>query len=129
MDKQGRLSGRERQIMDIVYGLGEASATQVLQAMPDAPTRTSVRTFLRILEEKGHLKHRKEGREFIFAPTRPRERVGQSALQKVLSTFFAGSIEQAVAAHLADRGTKVSPDELKRLESLIRQARAKEKLS
>lgn len=129
MDMQGRLSGRERQIMDIIYALGEASATQVLRAMPDAPTRTSVRTFLRILEEKGHLTHHKAGREFIFTPTRPREAVGPSALQKVLSTFFAGSIEQAVAAHLADRGTKVSPDELKRLEALIRQARAKEKRS
>lgn len=129
MDTQGRLSGRERQIMDIVYALGEASATQVLEAMPDAPTRTSVRTFLRILEEKGHLTHRKEGREFVFCPTRPRERVGQSALQKVLRTFFAGSIEQALAAHLADRDANVSPAQLKRLEGLIRQARAREKQS
>ena len=67
--KDATLSRRERQIMDIVYTLGKASATQVMQVMPDAPSRTAVRTFLRILEQKGHLRHTKKGREFIYQPT------------------------------------------------------------
>jgi BlaI family transcriptional regulator, penicillinase repressor len=117
------LSRRERQIMDIVYGLREASATQVLEAMSDPPTRTAVRTLLRILEQKGQLKHVKRSREFIYQPVYPRKRVAQSALKRVLNTFFDGSLEGAVAQHLSDSGTKVSEAELKRLAELIRQAR------
>ena len=98
MDEQTRLSRRERQIMDIVYTLGKASVTEVLGHLPDPPTRMSVRTTMRILEEKGHLKHTKRSREFIYQPTRRRRRVGQSALRRVLETFFDGSLEQAVAA-------------------------------
>ena len=76
MAEQARLSGRERQIMDIVYARGEATATHVLADMADPPSRTAVRTFLRILEEKGHLKHRKEGREYVYRPIRPRTQAG-----------------------------------------------------
>jgi predicted transcriptional regulator len=94
--------------------------------MPEPPTRTAVRTFLRILEEKGHLKHTKRGREFVYQPTRRRERAGQSALLRVVQTFFEGSLEKAVAAHLADPGADVSPKELQRLSALIRQAKQKE---
>ena len=119
------LSRRERQIMDIIYSLREASATQVLEAMSDPPTRTAVRTMLRILEQKGQLKHTKRGREFIFQPVYPRKRVARSALKRVLNTFFDGSLEGAVAQHLSDSGTKVSDAELKRLGDLIRQARKK----
>ena len=125
MDQQMQLSRRERQIMDIIYALGQASATDVLAAMPDPPTRTAVRTMLRILEEKGHVRHRKKGREFLYVPTRPRKRAGQRAMQRVLRTFFDGSLEKAVAAHLADSSADLSLDELKRLAGLIRQARRK----
>src|SRR5206468_9762730 len=113
------LSRRERQIMEIIYAKGEATATDVLEVLPDAPTRTSVRTLLRILEEKGHLKHKKRSREFVFCPTRPRERAGKSAFQRVLETFFEGSLEKAVAAHLSDPNTEIAPEELRRLAALI----------
>ena len=125
MDQHSQLSRRERQMMDIVYARGEASATVVLGDLPDPPSRISVRTILRILEEKGHLKHTKQGREFIYRPTRPRKRAGASALRRVLKTFFDGSLEQAVATHLADARTDVSPTELERLARLIRDAKKK----
>jgi predicted transcriptional regulator len=126
MSELHHLSRRERQIIEVVYAKGEATATDVLAHMPDPPTRTAVRTFLRILEEKGHLKHTKRGREFVYQPTRRRERAGQSALLRVVQTFFEGSLEKAVAAHLADPGAEVSPKELQRLSALIRQAKQKE---
>ena len=112
-------------MMDIVYARGEASATVVLGDLPDPPSRISVRTILRILEEKGHLKHTKQGREFIYRPTRPRKRAGASALRRVLQTFFDGSLEQAVATHLTDARTDVSRVELERLAKLIRDAKKK----
>lgn len=126
MRELSSLSRRERQIMDVIYTKGEATATDVLQTLPDAPTRTSVRTLLRILEEKGHLKHKKRSREFVFYPTRRRERAGQSALQRLLQTFFEGSLEKAVAAHLSDPAAEVSPEELRRLSALINEAKRKE---
>jgi predicted transcriptional regulator len=126
MSELHHLSRRERQIIEVVYAKGEATATDVLAHMPDPPTRTAVRTFLRILEEKGHLRHTKRGREFVYQPTRRRERAGQSALLRVVQTFFEGSLEKAVAAHLADPGAEVSPKELQRLSALIRQAKQKE---
>lgn len=121
-----RLSGRERQIMEIVFSKGEATATDVLETLPDAPTRTAVRTFLRILEEKGHLKHTKRGREFVYQPTRRRDREGKSAFLRVLATFFDGSLEKAVAAHLSDPSAEVSTQELKRLSALIAEAKRRE---
>ena len=120
-----RLSRRERQIMNIIYALGEASATQVLGGMPDPPSRTAVRTLLGILEGKGQLKHRKRGREFVYQPTRRRASVGRSALRQVLQTFFDGSLEKAVAMHLSDPSAGLTLAELKRLADLIRQAREK----
>ena len=119
MDKLSQLSRRERQIMEIIYARGEATASDVLQEMADAPTRTAVRTFLSILEVKGHLKHTKRGREFVFRPTQGRERTGQSAVGRVIDTFFGGSLEKAVASYLATPGSEISPDELRRLSALI----------
>jgi predicted transcriptional regulator len=116
------LSRRERQIMEAVYARGKASAAEVHRHLPDAPSRTAVRTMLGILEEKGHLKHTKRGREFVYEPTRPRQRVGQSVLRRVLETFFEGSIEKAVAAHLSDPASEATDEELKRLSRLIREA-------
>ena len=123
MDEQLHLSRRERQIMDIIYARGEATATHVRQAMADPPSRTAVRTLMGILEKKGHLQHHKEGREFVYTPTRPRERAGQSNLARVLDTFFDSSLEKAVSSHLMDRRDEVSDDELERLAQLIRAAR------
>ena len=127
MDAHVHLSRREREIMDIVYARGQASATEVLEDMTDLLTRCSVRTMLRILEEKGHLKHTKKGREFVYQPIKARKRAGQSAMRRVLKTFFDDSLEKAVAAHMADPGAELSASELKRLGKLIRQVHKKGK--
>lgn len=121
------LSRRERQIMDVVYARGGATAQQVWRGLEDPPSQTAVRTLLRILEEKGHLKHVQQGRGFVYQPIRPRLSAGRSALQRVLTTFFDGSLEQAVAAHLGDSAANLPPEELKRLAALIQQARKKGK--
>jgi predicted transcriptional regulator len=122
-----QLSRRERQIMDIVYRRGRATAAEVLAELPDPPTKTAVRTLLRILEEKGHLTHRQEGLAYVYVPSRPREQAGRSALRRVLQTFFDGSLEKAVAAHLGDEATDLSAEEMQRLAELIRAARKKGK--
>ena len=119
------LSRRERQIMEVVYARGEASVNEALSDLPDPPSRTAVRTMMRILEEKGHLKHKKKGREFIYRPVRPRARAARSALRRVLQTFFDGSLGQAVAVHLADPKSSLSEEELKCLADLIREAKKK----
>src|SRR4051812_34987655 len=86
------LSRRERQIMDAVYARGEATAADVMAGLPDPPTKTAVRTMLRILEQKGHLSHVQDGLTFVYRATRPRARAGRTALQRVLRTFFDGSL-------------------------------------
>ena len=116
------LSRRERQIMEIIYRRGQATAAAVVADLPDPPSKTAVRTLLRILEEKGHLKHRQEGLAYVYLPCQPRERAARSALRRVLQTFFEGSLEKAVAAHLGD-ACAISAEELGRLADLIRQAR------
>jgi BlaI family penicillinase repressor len=122
MDEQAKLSRRERQIMDIVYSLSEATVTDVLMALPDRVSRPTVRSILRTLEEKGHLKHGKRGREFVYRPVRPRHRAGQSALRRILNVFFDGSLEKALAYHLADPATNLGTRERERLIELIRSA-------
>jgi predicted transcriptional regulator len=119
------LSRRERQIMDVIYALGEATAASVADRLPDPPTRTAVRTMLRILEQKGHLLHRQEGLKFVYRASRTRARAGRTALQRVLRTFYDGSLEKAVAAHLGDAANDLSAQELDRLADLIEQARKK----
>ncbi len=123
MNDLSQLSRRERQIMEVIYAKGEATATDVLEAMDDPPTRTAVRTFLRILEGKGQLTHLQRGREFVFRPTRGRERTGQTAFSSVLQTFFGGSLEKAVASYLADPDAEISSDELRRLSRLIKKSK------
>ena len=123
MSDPAGLSRRERQIMDVIYAAGQATATDVLAGLADAPSRAAIRTFLRILEEKGHLQHHKVGREFVYRPTHPRSAAGRSALQRLLAVFFEGSIEKAVAAHLASPGTKLTQQEISGLTRLIAQAR------
>ncbi|MFA6134093.1 MAG: BlaI/MecI/CopY family transcriptional regulator [Phycisphaerae bacterium] len=127
MNEHVGLSRRERQIMDIIYARGEASASDVLAGIADPPSRAGIRTLLRILESKGHLRHYKRGKEFVFQPTQPVHQAAESALDRVLDTFFGGSLEKAVALRLAGRKVKVSDSELKRLAGLIRHAREKGK--
>ena len=117
------LSRRERQIMDIIYSRGRASAAEVRDAMPDAPGYSAVRAMLRILEEKGYLRHDRQGPRYVFWPTLPREEASQSALRRLLQTFFDGSVEQAVAAMLDASESELSDEELARLERLIAEAR------
>ncbi len=123
MADAGQLSKRERQIMDAVYAHGEATVSQIFDGIPDPPMRGALRTLLRIMEKKGHLTHRKQGREFIYRPTQARGQAGRSALGRVLDVFFGGSLENAVAAHLSDpRAAKPTPEELRRLSDLVEKA-------
>jgi predicted transcriptional regulator len=119
------LSRRERQIMDIVYARGEATAAEVNAALPDPPSYSATRTLLRILEEKGHLKHREEGPRYVYRPTRSREQASRSALQRVVQTFFAGSLAHAVAALVDAQPGGVTPEEIKRIEAIIKEAKPK----
>lgn len=119
------LSRRERQIMEIIYRRGRATAVEVHGDLPDPPSKTAVRTLLRILEEKGHLKHNQEGPAFVYTPSRPREQAARTALSRLLDTFFEGSLEKAVAALLGESRRQISAEELDRLAELIRQARQK----
>jgi BlaI family transcriptional regulator, penicillinase repressor len=127
MPDPSQLSKRERQIMDVIYAHGEATVTQVLAELPEAPMRGALRTLLRILERKGHVTHRKDGREFIYRPTQARGRAGRSAMGRVLDVFFGGSLEKAFAAHLSDPSRKEKPsrEELQRLAELIEEAKKK----
>ena len=125
MDLQSQLSRRERQITDIIFARGEASSADILKELPNPPARGALRVMLRILEDKGHIKHHKTGRKFIYRTIQSRQKVGPPALRRVVDTFFGGSIREAVAAHLAQRNTDVSDEELRHLAELIRQARGK----
>jgi BlaI family penicillinase repressor len=121
--KLHELSRRERQIMEIIFARSEATAAEVTEALPDAPSYSAVRALLRILEEKGHLKHREDGKRYVFLPTEPVEKASRSALNQVVQTFFEGSLASAVAALVDAKDAKVSDEELKRLEDIIKQAR------
>lgn len=120
-----QLSKRERQIMDVIYARGEATAKDVVAGMEDAPSRSAVRTFLTILEQKGHVRHRKAGQEYVYLPTRGRRDAGKSALRRVLKVFFGGSLDEAVAAHLLDSKSAATKQELARLTAIIDEARRK----
>ena len=115
------LSRRERQILDILYAKGSATAADVLKALPDPPSYSAVRALLRILEEKGHARHEAHGTKYVYLPLVPRESARNSALTRIVQTFFDGSAGQAAAA-LVDSGS-LSDEELTRLSDLI--ARAK----
>jgi BlaI family penicillinase repressor len=117
------LSRLERQIMDIIYQQGRATAAEVRNALPGGPGYSATRALLRILEEKGHLRHEQEGPRYVFLPTVGRTKARRSALQRVVRTFFGGSTEEAMAALLEISDTKHSADELERLARLIDQAR------
>ncbi len=118
------LSARERQIMDVIYSRGEATVAEVLRELPKPPSYSAVRGLMGILEEKGHLEHREEGRRYVYLPTVPRGRAQRSALERVLKTFFAGSTSEAVAALLDLESGRLSDEELTELARLVEQARA-----
>lgn len=118
-NKPDPLSRRERQIMDAIFALGEAPVPAIREAIPDPPSVNAVRTLLQILEDKGHVKRRKEGRQFLFSPKQSRQRAGQRAFDHVLDTFFEGSIETAVAAHFVGKKGKLDGATYERLRALI----------
>ena len=117
------LSRRERLIMDFLFRVGRGSAADVLAGIPEPPSYSAVRAMLRILEEKGHVRHEEEGRAYIYFPTTRKETARKSALQHLLRTFFDGSTEDAVAALLDLKGARMSGDELARIEQLVEQAK------
>jgi BlaI family transcriptional regulator, penicillinase repressor len=117
------LSRRERQIIDILYAQGRATAAEVQTALPDPPSYSAVRAMLRILEEKGHVRHEQDGPRYVYVPTLARDNAKQSALRHMLTTFFDGSAEQAISALLGDKSATLSDAELDRLSRLIERAR------
>jgi BlaI family transcriptional regulator, penicillinase repressor len=117
------LSRRERQILDILYERGQATAADVQAALPEPPSYSAVRALLRILEEKGHVRHQQDGPRYVYLPTVARDNAKRSALRHMLKTFFDGSAEQAISALLDESSSKLSPAELDRLARLIDTAR------
>ena len=117
------LSRRERQVMDILYRRGRASASEIQEAMPDAPSYSAVRTTLRILEDKGHARHREDGPRYVYMPKVAREKATRSALRHLVETFFDGSAEKAVVTLLDSSASSLSEEELKRIEQMIEKAR------
>jgi predicted transcriptional regulator len=124
MSANAQLSRRERQIVDILYARGGATARDVRDALDDPPTEQAVRRLLQILEEKGHVRRKKVGRENLYVPKLSKKRAGVLALQHTLDTFFSSVLEDALAAHFARRETELSDEEADRLVSLIQQARS-----
>jgi BlaI family transcriptional regulator, penicillinase repressor len=118
-----KLSRRERQIMDVLYQRQRASAAEIRESLPNAPGYSAVRALLRILEEKGHIRHEEKDLRYVYFPTVPRGRVRRRALRHVVDTFFEGSAAQAVAALLDASTAQVTDEELDRISELIEQAR------
>ncbi len=117
------LSRRERQVMDILYRRGRATASEIQEAMPDAPSYSAVRTTLRILEDKGHARHQEDGPRYVYRPKVTREKATQSALRHLVETFFDGSAEKAVVTLLDSSASSLSEEELNRIERMIEKAR------
>ncbi len=117
------LSRRERQIMDILYRLGKATAAEVLAELDGEPSYSTVRTQLRVLEVKGHVRHEDDGVRYVYLPTVPRSRARDSALGHLVETFFDGSVEKVVAALLGRSSSNLSAEQLERLSSMIEAAK------
>ena len=122
-DGHRNLSRRERQMMDILYQRGRATAAEIHQALPEPPSYSAVRAKLRVLEEKGHVRHEEESLRYVYLPTMARDTARRSALRHMVSTFFAGSVEETVAALLDISAADLSPKDLDRISNLIEQAR------
>jgi BlaI family transcriptional regulator, penicillinase repressor len=117
------LSRRERQIIDVLYRRGRATAADVMADLPGDPSYSTVRTQLRVLEAKGHVRHEDDGQRYVYSPAVPRGTVRRSALKHLVETFYEGSVEQAVAALLGGEGSRLTDDQLDRIEELIKKAR------
>lgn len=129
MTKASKLSRRERQMMDIIYRLEEASAKQVMENLEDPPSYSSVRTLLRKLVEKGHISHRESGLKYVYFPLVARKAASKSALSNIVKTFFSGSPLLAVNSLLDLPNEEISDDELLQLEKLIKEKKAANKLA
>ena len=123
MPAHADLTRRERQIMDILYRLGRATAGEVMRELSGDPSYSTVRTQLRVLEEKGHVHHEEQGLRYIYAPALPRHAARKSALRHLVETFFDGSAEKTVAALLGGDASKLSEDELRRIAEIVTKAR------
>lgn len=122
-DAAHQLSRRERQIMDALYRRGRATAAEVMADLPGEPSYSTVRTQLRVLEEKGHVRHEEQGLRYVYAPAVPRHAARRSALRHLVETFFDGSAENVVAAILGNEAAKLSDQELDRIAQLVKSAR------
>lgn len=122
-DGHRNLSRRERQIMDILYQRGRASASEIHEAIPDPPSYSAVRAKLRVLEEKGHVRHEEESLRYVYVPTLARDTARRSALRHMVSTFFEGSVEQTVAALLDISSANLSREDWERISQLIDEAK------
>src|SRR5262245_6075444 len=120
-DGHRNLSRRERQIMDILYSRGRATASEILEALPDPPTYSAVRAKLRVLEEKGHVRHEEQSLRYVYLPVVARDAARKSAMRHLVSTFFGGSVEDAVAAMLDLSAANLSTEELDRIANLIQE--------
>jgi predicted transcriptional regulator len=120
---QPDVSRRERQILDVLYRLGRATAADIQQALPNPPSYSAVRTLLRILEEKGHVRHTQDGTRYVYLPTVARDSARRSALRHMLNTFFEGSATHAIAALIDEDSTRLSEDDWDRLADMIERAR------
>ncbi len=123
MPEEQLLSRRERQIMDVLHRQQKATAGEVLAALPDPPSYSAVRALLRILEEKGYLRHSRQGARYVYYPRTSKETARRNALRRVVATFFQGSVAQATAALLQSRDTGLTAEELDALQEIIEQAR------
>jgi predicted transcriptional regulator len=121
------LSRRERQIMEILFTLGRASGLEIQERLHDRPSYSGVRTILRVLERKGHIRHVEEGMRYVYMPVMTREKAKKSAIERLVATFFDGSVKAAAAAFLDPGTARLSQDDLKELERMIRQARKENK--
>jgi predicted transcriptional regulator len=117
------LTKRERQIMDALYRLGRATAGEILEALPGAPSYSTVRTQLRVLETKGHVRHEEHGLRYVYLPVVPRHSARRSALKHLVDTFFDGSSAKVVAALLGGEGARLSDEDLRRIAEMVRDAR------
>jgi BlaI family penicillinase repressor len=117
------LTRRERHIMDILFRLGRATAEEVMREMPGEPSYSTVRTQLRVLEDKGHVRHEEQGRRYVYMPAVARSAARKSALRHVVDTFFEGSTEKVVAALLGGDASKLTDEELNRIAEIVKKAK------
>jgi predicted transcriptional regulator len=121
------LSRRERQIMDVLYRKGQATAAEIEQALPDAPTNSAVRAKLRVLEEKGHVRREEQSLRYVYFPTKARDAASRLALRHVIATFFEGSLERTVSALLDLSAAKLTQEDLERIQERIDRAKRESK--